>query len=98
MNTITKQTSSNFPPSFNYDTHVKELAERFSRLVKQLGSNNRKGSPRYEYEVEFAHSLNEIRVCPKYLQGKMFDKASGIVNSLVNELKIEKTDEEVATA
>lgn len=72
---------------FNYDVHVKELNERFARLVKQLGPNNKKGSERYGYEVSFAHALNEISSCPKYLQGKMFDQASVIVNNVINHLK-----------
>ena len=30
------------PIYFNYEVHVKELVERFNRLIKQLGPNNRK--------------------------------------------------------
>ena len=76
--------------SFNYETHVKELNERFARLVKQLGPNNKKGTVRYKYEVEFSHALNEIATCPKYLQGKMFDQASGVVNNLINAIKVQQ--------
>ena len=80
---------------FNYEVHVKELIERFNRLIKQLGPNNRKDwnanppvpSIRYEFETDFMYSLNEIKNCPPYLQGKMFDNASGIVNALINQLK-----------
>lgn len=62
---------------------VSELNERFGRLVKQLGTSNKKGSPRYEYEVNFSYALHEILNCPIYLQGKMFDRASMIVNNLL---------------
>lgn len=90
--------TSNFPPSFNYDTHVKELNERFGRLIKQLGTNNRKGSARYDFEVDFTYALREIQNCPKYLQGKMFDKASGVVSALINQLRVSREDAAVAVA
>lgn len=81
--------------NFNYDVHVKELVDRFNRLIKQLGPNNRKdwkadpptASPRYQFEVDFTYAVREIKDCPSYLQGKMFDQASGVVNALVNHLK-----------
>ena len=84
--------------SFNADSHVKELNERFARLIKNLGSNNRRfysmekgayvdeGSERYNFEVEFAYAINEIMLGPVYMQGKMFDKAAGIMNSLINRI------------
>lgn len=80
---------SNFPvqAAFNYDAHVKELNERFSRLVKQLGPNNKVGTTRFEYEVEFSYSLHEMKRCPPYLQGKRFDQATSIVTALVTLLK-----------
>ena len=88
-------------PTFNYDVHVKDLNERFARLIKQLGSNNRSvkdgktkdgkwlylKSLRYKFETDFAYALHEISQCPKYLQGKMFDNASSIVNELITHLK-----------
>jgi hypothetical protein len=88
----------NKPPpaiNFNYEVHVKELTERFNRLIKQLGPNNKIDrkqdlpvpSIRYEFETDFMYALNEIKNCPPYLQGKMFDNASGIVNALINQLK-----------
>lgn len=88
-------TTNNTPINFNYEVHMKELIERFNRLVKQLGPNNRKdwktnppsSSIRYEFEVDFMYALNEIKNCPTYLQGKMFDNASGIVNALINQLR-----------
>lgn len=73
--------------NFNYDVHVKELVERFNRLIKQLGPNNKKGTIRYDFEVDFTYALYEIKNCPPYLQGKMFDQASGIVSALINQLK-----------
>lgn len=87
--------------NFNYDVHVKELTERFNRLIKQLGPNNRKdwnanppvGSIRYDFEVDFTYALNEIKNCPQYLQGKMFDQASGIVSALINQLKHMKPED-----
>lgn len=82
--------SNNKNTSFNYDLHITELNDRFYRLIKQLGSNNEKGSKRYELEVDFAYALHEIKICPPYLQGKMFDKASGILSSLINMLRLNK--------
>ena len=85
---------------FNYESHVRELNDRFSRLIKQLGQNNKKdwhtkvASMRYEFEVDFAYALRELNGCPPYLQGKMFDQASSIVNALVAHLKQKKTPED----
>lgn len=81
--------------NFNYDIHVRELTERFNRLIKQLGPNNRKGSTRYNFEVDFTYALNEIKNSPTYLQGKMFEQASLIVIALVNHLKNRENDQEV---
>lgn len=83
-------------PTFNADTHVKELNERFARLVKNLGVSNKKGTDRYKFEVNFAYALNEILICPKYMQGKMFDVAAGIVSQLINHLKVIKAPFEQA--
>lgn len=44
-------------------------------------------SIRYEFEIDFMYALNEIKNCPPYLQGKMFDNASSIINALINQLK-----------
>jgi hypothetical protein len=74
-------------PYFNSQLHVKELNERFGRLIKNFGSNNRKGTERYNFEVAFAYALNEIEQCPTYMQGKMFDKATSIVSRLIAALK-----------
>lgn len=94
----------NTTPSFNADSHVKELNERFSRLIKNLGSNNRRiyseekgqflyeGSDRYRFEVDFSYALNEIQKCPPYMQGKMFYKASNVVSNLINHLKVQHED------
>lgn len=95
--------------TFNHD-NVKELSERFARLIKQLGSNNRRTkegktkdgkdiyvkSLRYKFEVDFAYALHEIVSCPRYLQGKMFDNASGIVNDLITHLKSQREEKKVA--
>jgi hypothetical protein len=83
---MTKPATSN-APYFNSTLHVKELNERFGRLIKNFGSNNRKGTERYNFEVAFAYALNEIEQCPDYMQGKMFDKATSIVSRLISALK-----------
>jgi hypothetical protein len=84
-------------PYFNAELHVKELNERFSRLIKNFGTNNRKGSDRYNFEVAFAYALNDIDQCPSYMQGKMFDKATSIVSRLIaalkNQTEVETTGE-----
>jgi len=74
-------------PYFNADLHVKELNERFGRLVKNFGASNRKGTDRYTFEVNFAHAINDVIQAPTYMQGKMFDKAVAIVNRLIAQLK-----------
>jgi len=88
---MTKQTNS--LPNFNAELHVKELNERFGRLIKNLGPNNRKGTERYSFEVSFAYALNEIDQSPTYMQGKMFDKASSIVSKLISALKSQSEGE-----
>lgn len=90
----TKHQSNHNTPAFNYDSHVKELNERFARLIKQLGTNNKAGTTRHEYEVEFSYALHELKNCPQYLQGKRFDQATAIVQALFNQLK--KSNEEKA--
>lgn len=80
------------PTSFNYDTHVKELNERFGKLVRQLGVNTAVGSVRRNFEVDFAYALREIQLSPPYLQGKMFDRASSIVSALISHLKANKKE------
>lgn len=81
-------------PYFNAELHLKELNERFSRLIKNFGPNNRKGTERYNFEVAFAHAINEIDQCPPYMQGKMFDKATSIVSRLIAALKNQSEDRE----
>jgi len=81
-------------PAFNTEIHIKEINERFGRLIKNLGSNNRKGTERYNFEVNFAYAIREIEQSPSYMQGKMFDKATGIVGRLISMLK---TQSEVET-
>jgi hypothetical protein len=80
-------TKSNTSTLFNAEVHVKELNERFSRLIKNFGANNKKGTDRYNYEVQFAYALNEISQAPTYMKGKMFDRASNIVSKLIAQLK-----------
>lgn len=86
------------PGIFNYDTHKTEISSRFGRLIKQLGPNNKKGSTRYNFEVEFAYAINELEHCPRYLQGKMYDALTGIVSSLIAHLRSRETEAEQAPA
>ena len=84
---MSKQT--NPIPAFNTEVHLQEINERFGRLIKNLGSNNRKGTERYNFEVNFTYAIREIEQSPVYMQGKMFDKATGIVGRLIAALKIQ---------
>ena len=77
--------------SFNQETHLKELQERFGRLIKKMGPNNKNGTLRYNYEVEFMYSMQEIRFCPPYLQGKMFENATNVVTSLINLIQLKNS-------
>lgn len=74
---------------------VRDLNERFNRLIKQMGANNKKGSTRYDLEVDFAYAINEIDNCPVYLQGKMIDLANEIVTNLVETIKQLKEEKEL---
>lgn len=88
------KTSPSAPASaFNQETHLKELNERFGRLIKKMGPNNRKGTLRYNYEVEFMYAQREILSCPPYLQGKMFENASNVVSSLINLINLKQSSE-----
>lgn len=69
------------------ESMLKELNDKFARLVRQLGTSNKKGSHRYDFEVEFAYAFNELAMAPLYIQGKMYDKASAVITSLVNFIK-----------
>lgn len=77
------QKTSPSAPVF-HENHLNELQERFGRLIKKMGPSNKKGTLRYNYEVEFMYAINEIRICAPYLQGKMFENATNVVSSLIN--------------
>jgi hypothetical protein len=91
-NTATSHSAAKKPyvPEFNYDVHIKELNERFVRLVKQLGPNNKAGTTRHEFEVEFAYAIHELKVCPIYMQGKRFEHATALIGNLQKTLQDEK--------
>lgn len=79
-------------PTFSYDELVKELKEKFARLVRKLGQKNQKGTKRYEFEVNFAYALNELEQGPIYLRGKLFEQANDVANELVSYLKSVKSE------
>ena len=85
---------TNSIPPFNTEIHIKEINERFGRLIKNFGSNNRKGTDRYNFEVNFTYAIREVEQSPTYMQGKMFDKTTSIISRLINALK---TQNEFAT-
>lgn len=90
--------SGNQAAPFN-EALVKELQERFNRLVKELGWTSKttkgsyeKGTERYKFEVDFVYAIREIELAPAYLKGKVFDKALNIVNSLIGRIKTRTND------
>ena len=85
-------------PVFNYEDHVKELKERFARLIWSLGPNRSKGTKRYDYEVDFAYALNDLEQGPPYLRGKLFEKANAVANSLVAYIKTMKPEDQAVAA
>ena len=87
------QKTLNQPVNLYSETHTKELSERFGRLIKKLGPVNKKGSLRYNYEVEFMYALNEIMLSPPYLQGMMFENANNVINSLVNLIQLKQNSD-----
>lgn len=85
-------------PYFNAELHLKELNDKFGRLIKNFGANNKKGSERYNLEVNFAYAMHEIQQSPPYMQGKMFDKATNMVSRMIGSLRADtpvQTQEEV---
>ena len=82
---MSKQINSS--QTFNTEQHLKDLNDRFNRMVKNLGVNNKIGSDRYECEVNFAYTLNEFKHAPEYMKGKIFDKASAILGKLIGTIK-----------
>lgn len=85
-------------PAFSYDEHVKELKEKFSRLIRKLGRENARGTKRHEFEVNFAYALHELELGPAYLRGKLFEQANDVANALVVHVKTLTKTEEEATA
>lgn len=85
-------------PIFNYEDHVKELKERFARLIWSLGPNRGKGTKRYDYEVDFAYALNDLEQGPPYLRGKLFEKANAVANSLVAFIKTMRPEDQPQAA
>lgn len=78
--------------------NVDSLNEKFKTLIRGLGINNRKGTLRYQFEVDFAYALNELDSCPAYLKGKMYDKASNILSSLITTLRNKDKEPKAAAA
>jgi len=103
-----KPTAPQAQKIFNSEIHIKELNERFARLIKQLGPNNKayrkqndlyvRDTARAQFEIDFAWALHEITLGPSYLQGKNFDAATSVVNGLINYIKKQREEEEAATA
>lgn len=89
---MNKQTYVAHPAAVNYEVEVKDLNDKFKRFVKELGINNKKGSDRYNFEVDFSYALNEVKNCPLYLKAKRIESASGIVSSLIIHLKRSQGD------
>lgn len=97
-------------PSFNADNRVKEINERFNRLIKNVDQSNtrrfsmqkmafiEKGTDRYQFEVDMAYAINEVMKAPSYMQGKTFESAAGVVNRLIEYLKDNRTTEETQVA
>lgn len=75
------------------ETQTKEVNDKFRLLVRNLGANNTKGTVRYQYEVDFAHAINEIRWAPSYIVQKYVDKANLIVSNLIKDLQPQSTKE-----
>jgi hypothetical protein len=71
------------------ETQVHEIKQKFGRLVRaHLGNDNERGTARYKFEVEFAHSLNEIDHAPAYIVQKYVDKLQGVLNDVVKHIKV----------
>lgn len=74
-------------PIFNQEEALKSLREKFARLIGRLGSNNSKGTRRYEFEVEFCYAVRELEGSPTYLAGKMFDRVANVCNALAQTIR-----------
>ena len=75
----------------NHGDALKSLREKFARLIQKLGSNNIKGTKRYELEVDFCYAVHELENCPPYLAGKNFDRVANICNTLHSLTKPEES-------
>ena len=73
--------------TFDYNTMLSELKERFARQIRFLGAKNTKGSKRYEFEIDFCHSLNDLEQGPIYLRGKLFERPNAVINKLIAHVK-----------
>lgn len=85
-------------PAFSYDEHIRGLKEKFSRLIRNAGFKNTKGTKRYELEVNFAYMMHELEMGPLYLRGKLFEQANDVSNTLVAYVKANSKVEEEASA
>ena len=68
-----------------YELQAQDVNVRFKAAIRNLGHENGVGTARYNYEVEFAHSLNEIRLAPSYIIQKYIDKANLILASVIKD-------------
>jgi hypothetical protein len=76
--------------TFDYNTMLAELKERFGRHIRFLGARNTKGSKRYELETDFMYALNDLEQGPQYLRGKLFDKPNNVINRVIAYVKTQE--------
>lgn len=86
---------------FITDAMIRDVCEKFGRLIKTLGINNSSGigwqnnqsrrrrppTDRYRFEVEFAYALNELQRGPYCMRTRLYDELSQVVIRLIEHLK-----------
>ena len=77
----------------NVNELLAENGQRLNRLLDQLGNSNRRGTKRHEFEVDYCYAVNETIQAPTYIQDKMAERTTWVVNRLQNFLKNRATGE-----
>jgi hypothetical protein len=71
----------------NVDQVVSFLNHTFAKAMQKsgVGNKNHKGTLLYNYQVEFAHLVNEIQRGPVYITPKLITEANDLIERLAND-------------
>lgn len=64
----------------NYLTRAFSNAQQ--KAIQKFGPKNNKGTPLYDYQVDFMYMLNDIRFGPRYISSMRITEANELIAEL----------------